>query len=702
VIRRAAAARHTSIAILVGRGFGLCLVGLLLTGLCAVAAVTVTARGLDEFLRFEPQHQAHDAALQGLTDAETSVRGYRLSGDPAFLAPYWSGKAAYQAELQFATNLAQDPQVRRLLAEERRVAEAWVDGYAGPLASTPPHRLGADHALEARHGKALFDEVRAAHEASSERIAQVQARRLDGAERTQAFALIAAVAALALGLIVAVLAVLRTYRRVVGPLHRLRATIGRMRGGETSVRADVTDGPAEVRLVAEALNVALQDSARAQAARAEDDRLREMARSVGRRLSSSLDTDEVLMLAAEAVGSELGADRVYVRLVRDGTVTDSVGEWYAERLGPIAGSPIDNTASPSADQLVTWLESLQTQQRLWCADDVRGDSDLPPHLRDEHVRVTGARSSLLVPLGTGTTVLGYLGIVQVHRVRVWDAALVDAVKVVAADLSRALLNADLYAQQRELVQQLQDLDRAKTDFVSTVSHELRTPLTSISGYVELMQDGDAGEVTGEMDRMLSVVHRNTERLRTLIDDLLTLARIESGSIRLVHAPVDIAGLLTAAASTIAPAAAAAGVALEVTSDPACPTVMGDGGQLERVVLNLISNAVKFTPAGGSVRVCARPSTDGVVIEVSDTGIGIPEAEQPRLFSRFFRASNATDAAIQGTGLGLTIVRSMVEHHGGRIDVRSAPGVGTTMLVTLPAATAVAADQRGMAVATAAL
>jgi signal transduction histidine kinase len=236
--------------------------------------------------------------------------------------------------------------------------------------------------------------------------------------------------------------------------------------------------------------------------------------------------------------------------------------------------------------------------------------------------------------------------------------------------------------QHKLVDELQELDQAKSDFISTVSHELRTPLTSISGYLEMLTEGDAGPVSPDQLHMLDIVSRNAARLRALVDGLLTLSRIESGAYRLEKAPVELRDVLESVVATISPVARAKQV--QVVQDLAASLIVdGDANDLERVVLNLVSNAVKFTPAGGIVTILSRQDDADAEISVSDNGIGIPKADQERLFARFFRASNATERAISGTGLGLTIAQTIVNRHGGSIDVHSELGVGSTFVVRIP-------------------
>jgi signal transduction histidine kinase len=229
---------------------------------------------------------------------------------------------------------------------------------------------------------------------------------------------------------------------------------------------------------------------------------------------------------------------------------------------------------------------------------------------------------------------------------------------------------------------LRELDRLKDEFLSLVSHELRTPLTSIRGYLELVLDEEAGELSAEQRRFLDAVERNSSRLLRLVGDLLFVAQADAGRLGLEHEKVDVADLVADCVEGARPTAHEKAVELTLSALPV-PALVGDRLRLHQVLDNLVSNALKFTPEGGSVNVRTFSSGDHVIVEVADTGIGIPVADQPRLFERFFRSSAATDQAIPGTGLGLAIVKAIVEAHGGRITVMSAEGHGTTFRVELP-------------------
>ncbi|GAA2625520.1 sensor histidine kinase [Paractinoplanes durhamensis] len=236
--------------------------------------------------------------------------------------------------------------------------------------------------------------------------------------------------------------------------------------------------------------------------------------------------------------------------------------------------------------------------------------------------------------------------------------------------------------EEQLLARLAALDAAKTDFMATVSHELRTPLTSISGYVELLRDSGPEELTDAQRRMLEVIARNARRLRELIEDILTLSRIEAGGFASEPGEVDLAEVIGRAVAAIGPAAEKASVGLH--TDVGGPLLLqADGVQLDRVLANLLGNAVKFTPAEGTVTIRGEQAEGHTVLVVSDTGMGIPPEEQNALFVRFFRATNAIRQAIPGTGLGLAICRKIVDNHGGSIEVESTENVGTTITVRLP-------------------
>jgi signal transduction histidine kinase len=228
--------------------------------------------------------------------------------------------------------------------------------------------------------------------------------------------------------------------------------------------------------------------------------------------------------------------------------------------------------------------------------------------------------------------------------------------------------------------QLRQLDRLKDEFVALVSHELRTPLTSIRGYLELISEDT--NLTEEQTRFLETIDRNAQRLQRVVGDLLFVAQVEAGKLSLEDGAVDLNAIVDEAVHAAQPSAAARSIALTVELGE-LPEIRGDRARLAQVLDNFVSNAIKFTPRGGSVTVATLVRPGEIEIVVSDTGMGIPATELPLLFQRFFRAERATAGAIPGTGLGLAIAKAIVTGHGGRIRVESEEGAGTTFRVILP-------------------
>lgn len=226
-----------------------------------------------------------------------------------------------------------------------------------------------------------------------------------------------------------------------------------------------------------------------------------------------------------------------------------------------------------------------------------------------------------------------------------------------------------------------EAERAKEDFFALVSHELRTPLTAILGYVDLVVSDDRA-LPAEQARHLEVVERNARRLVRLVGDLLFAAQVEGAPLLLEPGPVDLVQLTRDAVDLARPRAQEGGVALELELTPLAPS-LGDRDRLAQVLDNLVSNALKFTLPGGRVTVGLTAVGSRARIEVSDTGVGIPDEDLPHLFDRFYRARNAREGAVPGLGLGLMIVRAIVEAHGGTVTVRSTLGGGTTFTLLLP-------------------
>ncbi len=232
------------------------------------------------------------------------------------------------------------------------------------------------------------------------------------------------------------------------------------------------------------------------------------------------------------------------------------------------------------------------------------------------------------------------------------------------------------------ITELRRLERVRQDFVANVSHELRTPLSSIKGYAETLLEG-ALEDKKNAKEFISIIHKDSERLNKLIDDILDLSKIESGKMNMVFIPADISDVIHRTVSVLKKQASMKNITFELNVDQALPKVKGDETRLIQVLMNLADNAIKYTPESGRISISAGLEEGFVRVTVTDTGIGIPENDLPRIFERFYRVDKARSDQQGGTGLGLSIVKHIVSAHGGRIRVASELLKGSTFSFTIP-------------------
>jgi len=658
----------------------------------SVFAVVIGAAAVVGYIAVVHQHQTarrltgHYTILQladgdlsgAFTTAQLSVQSYSLTGERGFLLPL--GAARVQYERRLATLERRTPRgLRGLVRDQARAGGAWFALVPRIMAVRP----GTPAAKALLGRSAGLTQVFFAANVRMQVSLTARVRLLSSSGlRALSTGLAWSAAAVGVALLLVLAGSLSTLRTITRPLRGLTATVRRLTSGDHGARAVVT-GSAEVREVARAVNTQADESDRLRQQEAESNRLRAMARAGGIRIREHLAADDVIREAHAVLAEGIEADSIYLMLVHDGRAVPAAGHenaWLlADRL---------NMALPTGS--LAALNELFARQASELIEDVAGPGGerLPRWMREE-LSEAGVRSHLVTPFGVGEQMLGF---VIAHRLQArypWTVAEVEAVESIAADIGRGLHHARLYEAENRLVEDLKSLDQAKSDFFATVSHELRAPLTSIEGYVEMLGDEEGGPVTAEQTTILEAVDCSAVQLRGLIDDVFTLSKLESGTSATVLRPVDMTQVIAEAAQEVQPSVAARG--LDFTAD--CPAgglmVEGDAGQLDRVLVNLLSNAVKFTPPHGKVQVTAAAENGSVVVQVLDTGIGIPAAEQDELFGRFFRASNVRDQSIPGTGLGLTIVHTIVAGHGGQVELKSQQDVGTVATVRLPLLTGAA-------------
>jgi two-component system phosphate regulon sensor histidine kinase PhoR len=399
---------------------------------------------------------------------------------------------------------------------------------------------------------------------------------------------------------------------------------------------------------------------------------------IARAIRAASDTQQALDVMSVALGEGLGVDRVIANTVGVDHQVQLGAQWHRPNLRPLR----DLTLLPELGGLSeeSWL-SAGFQAR----DDFLEAGTSPQELDCTFHPKIDARAVIMVPIGLDDRVIGMIFVFMVREPRAWTTAEVNVVQAVAGFVARAIVEVEQQANQREYVDRLERLDRQKSDFLATVSHELRTPLTSISGYVELLQGQETGQLTAQQHRMLEVISRNTFRLRSLIEDVLVLSRIESGVSKADYVELSIRGLITRVGEELSALAQGGAIELEIDAGPQAASVLGDSASLERAVVNVASNAIKFSRPGGVVTIKGTLDQGArrVLVTCHDNGIGIPAQDLADLFTEFFRASNATDQAIPGAGLGLSIAKQIVEAHRGELRLTSVEEEGTTVVLDLP-------------------
>jgi signal transduction histidine kinase len=293
---------------------------------------------------------------------------------------------------------------------------------------------------------------------------------------------------------------------------------------------------------------------------------------------------------------------------------------------------------------------------------------------------------LAVPLILRGQVIGVLGVKR-DRTEIWDEDELTAVEAVAGQISLALENARLTAEQGKTIVQLKDVDRLKSEFLTSMSHELRTPLNSIIGFADVLLQGIDGELNPVALNDIQLIYNSGQHLLALINDILDLSKIEAGKMELVREPLSVADAVNEVLAASSSLLQKKSLALTANVSRELPHILADRLRFNQIVLNLVSNAVKFTEQGGVI-ISAQidPADPGKMrVEVADTGIGIPQNKINAIFDRFSQADSSTTRKYGGSGLGLTICKQLVEMHGGRIGICNQPQGGSMFYFTIPLA-----------------
>lgn len=391
----------------------------------------------------------------------------------------------------------------------------------------------------------------------------------------------------------------------------------------------------------------------------------------------------ILTAIGESLGWAYGAFWEYDERARRLRCTE-VWSGEADERNDVERFSLNATADPTdgVAELAPLGQAWESGETQWS-----GLGQLPaPSDRRAAILALGVSAELMLPVRAGE---GMLGVIE------FGATSADRPDAQTLESLRSIT--DLIGQVVERRRAVEEADRLKNEFFALVSHELRTPLTSVTGYLDIVRDEEAGAINEKQRHYLDVIHRNTKRLQRLVGDLLFAAQVEAGTLSLERGPVDLGSVVEASIEAALPRADEQGVALAAEVDP-MTMEDGDADRLGQLIDNLVSNALKFTPEGGEVTVRTRrvegdqaldeggraPDEGGrALIEVADTGMGISAEDQEHLFERFYRADVAVQRAIPGIGLGLSICQAIAEGHGGTIGVQSEVGRGTTFRVELP-------------------
>ena len=401
---------------------------------------------------------------------------------------------------------------------------------------------------------------------------------------------------------------------------------------------------------------------------------------IAQRGRGSLDPDEILHATVDELARVLGVSRAVVATGDSEAKLDVIYEWAADGVSSVGLGPRDLPVSRLAARL----------GRTLFVTDVRKDHRFSEPKTASALATLGVIAIAATPIRLGGRFAASLALVHTDRPREWTADDARLIESVAHELRGAIAQAEAFAQQREAVSELERLSRAKSDFVSVVSHEFRTPLTGIQGFSEMMQSEDL--TLEEMREYAGDINKDAHRLNRMITEMLDLDKMESGRMEIHREPVDLNAIVSEEAERVRPNAPRH--PLSVRLDPTVGDMSGDRDKLTQVIANLLNNAVKYSPNGGEIVVSTRAEGSSAHVVVRDHGMGIPKEALETIFERYGRVESLATRHIQGTGLGLPIVRQIVQLHGGAVWVESTVGEGSVFHVTLPRGAVARADVAG--------
>ena len=389
---------------------------------------------------------------------------------------------------------------------------------------------------------------------------------------------------------------------------------------------------------------------------------------IAQRARASLDPDEILRGTVDELSKVLGVSRGIVSVGETEDELTVLYEWDAPGVPPVGRGARSLPVARFAARL----------GRTVVVRDVRQDQRFAEQDTGTTAQIGGVAVAA-TPIRVGGQLAGAITLSQIDRAREWTADDVRLLEAVAQELRVAITAAEAFERQRTAVVELERLNQAKSDFVSIVSHEFRTPLTGIQGFSEMMQSEDL--TLDEMREYAGDINKDAHRLNRMITEMLDLDKMESGRMQLHREALDLNAIVSDVVDRVRPNAPEHPVSLRL--DPLVGELNGDRDKLTQVMANLLSNAVKYSPKGGEIVVSTRAEGDSAHVVVRDHGMGIPKASLEAIFERYGRVESPATRHIQGTGLGLPIVRQIVQLHGGTVWAESNVGEGSVFHITLP-------------------
>jgi signal transduction histidine kinase/ActR/RegA family two-component response regulator len=411
-------------------------------------------------------------------------------------------------------------------------------------------------------------------------------------------------------------------------------------------------------------------------------------------LGSSLEYDEMLSTLARVLVPGF-ADWCSISL-RDGDQLRNVSVAHVDPAKVAMARERQQRFAPDPNQARgVWNVVRTGESELYneITDEMLAEAAREPE-RLEMLPSLGIKAVLLAPIRIRSRILGVISLISAESDRRYDASDIALVEELGRRAGVALDNAQLYMTAQEAAKTAEEASRAKDEFLATVSHELRTPLSAILGWSTILK----GRVTDPaVAKPIEAIHRNAKAQVKIIDDILDVSRVITGKFRIDAKPVDLVSIARDAIEVVRPSAIAKKIDIEFTHRTDCCILVADPDRLQQVVWNLLSNAVKFTEAGGKIHLSVHQEGSSVVLSVMDTGKGIEPAFLPFAFERFKQADSSITRRVGGLGLGLAIVRHIVELHGGRVTAASdGVGKGSTFTITLPIRAVIPSTSEGPA------